>query len=214
MPVHLLLAFLVGVAHQHGYLRWFKVRSRRPAASVQPLCGQCCEAHLSHAHGALASCSAPLTSCRPQREWVMFSWWRQQFARCGAGQPQLPPLASCSPVSSNSVCLPEGHHLHTVSMMPVSTGDTQKAAPVLAGCSRASKSPLPQLQHPERHRPRAKRTAAQAAPAALGAPHPPMWHQTRPLGAAVAFAAAEPSRGQASLPVRARDFCLVSSWVY
>lgn len=147
----------------------------------------------------------------------MFSWWRQQFTRCGAGQPQLLLLASCSPASSEFVCfkvIPEGHYLHTVSMMPVSTGDTQKAALVLAGCSRASKSLLPQLQHPERHRPRANRTAAQAAPAALGSPHPPMWHQTRPLGAAVAFAAAEPSRGQASLPVRARDFCLVSSWVY
>ena len=25
VPVHLLLAFLVGLAHQHGYLKWFKV---------------------------------------------------------------------------------------------------------------------------------------------------------------------------------------------
>ncbi|PSC67558.1 hypothetical protein C2E20_8774 [Micractinium conductrix] len=24
VPVHLLLAFLVGLAHQHGYLKWFK----------------------------------------------------------------------------------------------------------------------------------------------------------------------------------------------
>ncbi|KAL4421515.1 hypothetical protein ABPG75_010806 [Micractinium tetrahymenae] len=46
VPVHLLLAFLVGVAHQHGYLRWFK------------------------------------------REWVMFSWWRRQFARLVKGEQE------------------------------------------------------------------------------------------------------------------------------
>lgn len=54
VPVHLLLAFLVGVANQHGYLRWFK------------------------------------------REWVMFSWWRQQFTRLVKGE-QEPAAAGAAP---------------------------------------------------------------------------------------------------------------------
>ncbi len=115
VPVHLLLAFLVGVAHQHGWLMWFKVR--RPSSPVhsRPISVPCSRAKLSAL--LLRSISVdilppacqltaglpsthhlhcPPTTQRPtntlgpfpvypllflQREWVMWSWWRQQFNR-------------------------------------------------------------------------------------------------------------------------------------